>query len=158
MREWVEIDHVQILGRPKGQPRARSRRGLRGVYDPGTADSWKGDIQRAFAPWRRDHPLDEPLKVLVDFHFPRPKTFNKRTRDAYGATKKIPIGPVIFTAKPDPDNALKAVLDAMTDCGYMRDDAIVADVGAAKFYAGTGEPPGAVVTVYAWRDPLAWPT
>jgi Holliday junction resolvase RusA-like endonuclease len=39
------------------------------------------------------------------------------------------------TKKPDADNLLKAVMDALTDAGIWQDDALVFRTEAAKWYA-----------------------
>lgn len=151
--QWQTIRTVRIDGIPVGQPRARSRKGQRGVYDPGTADSWKGDVQRALLPSRPRSPLDEPLRIDIDFYFPRPLNFSKRVRSAYGGkARDIPLGAVIHIKKPDIDNANKAVLDALTDMGYVRDDALVCDGRVRKLYHELGGRPGAQVRIMIWRN------
>lgn len=150
---WVELLTVRIYGKPKGQPRSRSRRGQMGVYDPGTADGWKAIVAHAFLPHVPAEPYDEPLRFDIDIYFPRPRSFNKRTRDAYGGrSKDIPDGAVLFTGKPDRDNADKAILDAVGGVGFYRDDSLVCDGQIRKFYAARVGKPGARVRVMLWRD------
>lgn len=150
--EWVKIHDFRIDGIPKAQPRARSRGKAPGVYDPGTAEGWKALVCAAFARIRPDEPFDQPLKVDVDWYFPRPRTFNKRTRAAYGGkSRDVPKGIVLHTSKPDRDNCDKAVLDALTNLGFMRDDALVCDGLLRKFYHAEGGRPGARVRVSLWR-------
>ncbi len=150
--QWVLLHELRIDGIPRAQPRARSRGKFPGVYDPGTANDWKSIVRAAFAPWRPDTLLDEPLKIDIDWYFARPKTFNRRTREAYGGkSKDIPKGSVLHSSKPDRDNADKAVLDALQDLGYYRDDALVCDGHLRKFYHGEGGRPGARVRIMVWR-------
>lgn len=150
---WRMAHHVFAAGIPKGQPRARSRPRGRGVYDPGTADGWKGDVQRAMLPHLPPSPLDGLLRVDIAVYLPRPKTFSKLVREAYGGTKKIPAGPVYCPSKPDRDNLDKAVLDALVGMGLIRDDALVVAGSISKYYAGAGVyggRTGAEISIYYW--------
>jgi Holliday junction resolvase RusA-like endonuclease len=143
---------VRIDGIPKGQPRARSSKFLHGVYDPGTADGWKAIVVAALTPHRPSAPLEGPVAVDLDLFFPRPKTFNKRTREIYGGrSRDVPDELVLYLAKPDRDNADKAILDAMVQCGFLRDDALVVDGRIRKFYHEAGGRSGAVVRVLIWQ-------
>lgn len=149
---WQPLLAFRVDGEPKGQPRARARQGLRGVYDPGTADGWKALVGLAARPHRPPSPLDEPLRIDIDFYFPRPRTFSKRVRAAYGGrSKDIPAGPVLHLSKPDRDNSEKAALDTLVQCGLLRDDAIVCAGEVRKFYHAEGGRPGAEIRVFVWR-------
>lgn len=127
-----------VRGVPKAQPRPKAyRRGDRaGVYDPGTADGWKDAIALAGA--RLATVIEGPIRVLLVFNLPRPKRLMR---------KKDPIGCVAHTSKPDADNLAKAVLDAMTDCGWWQDEQIT-DLRVVKRYHGKGGWPGATVVVW----------
>lgn len=144
---WRVYDTHFIAGLPKGQPRARSAKGMKGVYDPGTADHWKMLVRASFEKALPEVPFDEPLRIDMDFFFKRPKVFNKRTREAYDGTKNIPSGVVLHTSKPDRDNLEKAVLDAMVNVGYMRDDSLVVAGQVRKFYHARDGRPGAIIVV-----------
>ena len=129
---WVD-------GIPKGQPRARAfAMKLHGggatarLYDPGTAEGWKGQVAAAVRPQLPAAPLDGPLAVTMGFAFPRPAKLMRR---------KDPEGEIMHTAKPDADNAAKAVLDALTQIGLWHDDAQVCALRVTKAYhAKTGRP------------------
>lgn len=120
---------VFIEGEPKAQPRARafSRKTATSIitrmYDPGTADGWKGCVMRALAPWA-NRELSGPVRIDLTFFFPRPK---------YMLTKKFPEHEVWHTKKPDRDNCEKAVLDAMKDIKVLADDCVVCDGRLRKF-------------------------
>lgn len=178
---WQEFCSVRVDGKPKGQPRGRAfalkrcpeghhfqpakaacpKCGKPGtvqarVHDAGTAESWKSLIAEAFRPRLPDVPLDEPVRVDLDLYFPRPQTFTKRIRKAYGGrSKDIPRGPVLHLSKPDRDNADKAVLDALTDLGFIRDDSLACWGVIRKFYHGATGRPGARVRVMVYRPVLA---
>jgi Holliday junction resolvase RusA-like endonuclease len=125
-------------GTPKGQPRARARRGLRGVYDPGTAKDWKTRIGFSGCTLRPDEPIDEPVEISLCFVFPRPRRLQ---------AKRHPDGRIPYTAKPDLDNLEKAVLDALVVDGWFRDDSLVFLLQSGKFYAARQGQAGVLISV-----------
>jgi Holliday junction resolvase RusA-like endonuclease len=117
-------------GIPKGQPRARAcRRGaFAGVYDPGTADAWKFSVRAAALDCWDRQPFVGPVKVVLTLRFPRAKSH-------VGKDGKLkPSAPVRHTARPDADNAAKAILDALTTIGVWRDDSQVSSLVVRKVY------------------------
>jgi len=136
------------VGRPVGQPRARStiRRGkdgkvFSGVYNPGTADDWKTTIRNAAKVHWDGVPFTGPTTVTWTAFFPRPKSHLKRN----GALKDG--APIWHTGKPDRDNLDKALLDALVDAGILADDKQVCDGVVGKRYAHDPEPPGMIVVI-----------
>lgn len=130
-------------GTPKGQPRPRAFiRGKRAaVYDPGTAEGWKGQIAIAWRETGLDGAAEaQAYHVALVFRFPRPK------HHFTGKGSLKPASPVWHTAKPDADNAAKAVLDALTALSVWRDDAQVACLTIDKRY---GDKPGCQITIQA---------
>jgi Holliday junction resolvase RusA-like endonuclease len=142
---WQLFAAFDVHGEPKGQPRPRAfaRGGKARVYDPGTAEAWKGDIALAARPFLPTEPIDSPIKVAVSFYFPRPARLLR---------KKDPDGLIPHTAKPDSDNAAKAVLDALTTIGMWRDDALVSSLIAEKHYAARGQVAGALIQVFVLKE------
>ena len=141
----------RVLGLPKGQPRPRAfvRKSKDGsavarVYDAGSAESWKTQIAVAARNKIPATPISGPVALEVEFFMPRPKG-HFRTGKHAGQLK--PAAPVHHTGKPDIDNAVKAVLDAMTLLGFWDDAKLVYRVVASKRYAGPGERPGAQIGV-----------
>lgn len=65
-------------------------------------------------------PLKGPVKLLVKWCFP---ITGKHKNGEYKTTK------------PDTDNLQKLLKDCMTDCGYWKDDALVACEICEKFYS-----------------------
>jgi Holliday junction resolvase RusA-like endonuclease len=139
---WESIAVFNVQGEPKGQPRPRAfvnkKTGRASVFDSGRAEGWKGAVALAAKPYLPPEPLDCPLRLTVAFFFPRPK----RLMRAKDPTEAIP-----HTAKPDADNALKAVMDCMTQIGFWHDDALVYSTVVVKYYCAKGQRPGAVVQV-----------
>jgi Holliday junction resolvase RusA-like endonuclease len=122
-----------VNGIPKAQPRPRKGR-YGNFYNPPSADEWKAEIRAAFLQCRRP-PITGPVRLRVDFYLPRPKGM-KDTGE-----QNIP-----HVKKPDADNLLKAVMDAMTEAGVWEDDALVFNPDPAKYYA-TGGKTGARIIV-----------
>lgn len=135
---------VEVHGVPKAQPRVRAfRRGNHaGVYDPGTADDWKTAVYLAACMKKPEHPFEGAVVLSVMFRFPRPKSHLRKD----GSLK--PSAPLEHTQKPDLDNLVKAVKDAMANAGYWRDDAQVTHYApVAKAWADEGQSPGVRVAV-----------
>lgn len=133
-----------VSGHPKGQPRARSFAFKKAgkytsrMYDPGTAEGWKSCVAAEAMSHRPAMPYDEPLVVMLDFYLPRPKSMCR---------KKDPQGPIPCTAKPDADNLAKAVMDALTQIGMWRDDAVVVELIVRKHYHAIGSRPGCEIFI-----------
>ena len=125
-------------GLPKGQPRPRAfaRGGRSAVYDPGTAEGWKGQIAIAAKAWENQR-HDQPFQVFLKFLMPRPKAH-------YTSKGLRPTAPKWFTGKPDADNLAKAVLDALTQIGIWKDDSLVVSLLATKEFSET---PGCEVVI-----------
>jgi Holliday junction resolvase RusA-like endonuclease len=127
-----------IPGTPKGQPRPKafSRGGHAGVYDPATANEWKQNVRDAAKKCGLKFSESEPLSLTLHFWIARPKGH-------YGSGKKShilkPGAPIWATSKPDSDNLAKAVMDALNDCGFWPDDSIVAELNIAKRYTNSRE-------------------
>jgi Holliday junction resolvase RusA-like endonuclease len=139
-----------IPGTPKGQPRPKafSRGGHAGVYDPGSANEWKQNVRDAAKKVNAKVAHQTPVRVHMEFQIARPKGH-------YGTGKKSgtlkSLAPIWHTGKPDADNLAKAVMDALNDCGFWPDDSIVCDLQVLKRYTDTRES-GCLIQVSAISD------
>ncbi len=95
-----------------------------------------------------EEPLSGSLKVSITFIFKRPKSHYRTGKRANELKEYVP---VYHTAKPDRDNAEKAVLDILTQIGFWRDDAQVAAGEVSKIYADPGMIPGALIDVQEYE-------
>jgi Holliday junction resolvase RusA-like endonuclease len=144
---WVD-------GCPKAQPRPRAFARKFGdkyqarVYDSGSAEGWKGCIALAARAHKPAVPLDVPIRLDVDFYFPRPKCLMR---------KKDPEGVIRHVQKPDRDNLDKAVADTLTSIGFWRDDCLICEGEIRKFFVAKTGTPGARITVTPLADALAQP-
>ena len=100
------------------------------MYDAGTAEGWKASVASAAKDFIPMEPLIIPLRVTLVFYMPRPKAHFKTN----GLLKDS--APIWFTGKPDCDNLMKAVLDALTVIGMWRDDSLVVKTTVVKAYMG----------------------
>jgi Holliday junction resolvase RusA-like endonuclease len=133
-----------VRGEPKGQPRPRAFAfaGRARIYDAGTAEGWKSCIAEAVRPYLPATPIETPVRVTIDFLMPRPKSHYRTGKNA-GVLKDT--APKWFTSKPDIDNLEKAVYDALTIVGLLKDDSLVVQHSVQKYYADGH--PGAIITV-----------
>ena len=123
MIELVVRGNPVPQGRPRFFVRNRKDGGKSiGAFDPGQSKSWKETIK-----WQALEQgakiMDGALRLHLAFYMPRPKSLPKKI--------------VHHTKKPDLDNLLKAVKDALKGICY-HDDAQVVMLEAAKYY---GEEP-----------------
>lgn len=121
-----------VIGEPKAQPRVKAfRRGSHaGVYTPETAEGWKHLIRLQCAANAPERPLSGPIWVGLDFYLKRPKAH----LDKHGVPK--PKSPIWHQKKPDLDNLIKAVTDAITDTQTIWfDDSQICQIQATKTYA-----------------------
>lgn len=85
--------------------------------------------------------FDSGIQVTLIFKFPRLKAhFNSK-----GGLKSK--APAFKTTKPDIDKLCRAVLDAITLSGVIRDDALCFSIEAQKIYCNVGESPGVMGTI-----------
>ena len=122
-------------GEPKGQPRPRAftRHGRARVYDPATAEGWKGQVALAAEAHRPLTPIGTATALWLRFRLPRPQAH-------FGRSGLRSTAPRVHTGKPDADNLAKAVLDALVGIGFLRDDRLVWSLRVTKRYADG--PPG----------------
>lgn len=99
------------------------------------------ESSQALKPWRdtvtwfarrrrQSEPLEGPLVLTVDFYLPKP------------AQTKYPDYPL---GTPDTDKLLRAIGDALTQSGLIRDDAQFVDTHARKRW--TTNTPGALIKI-----------
>ena len=121
---------MEIQGNPKPQQRHRHFR--LGTYDPSKKDK-KDFIIKAKQSHKIDIPLLTPLYINIKFYMKRPKSHFRTGKFAnYIKDKWIKLP---HTKKPDIDNLIKFVLDALQgQNGYYLDDSQVVRLYAEKIY------------------------
>ena len=113
---------------PLKRPRLTRIGGKPVIYDASKKDKkdWL-NLARIFSP---EKPYDGPLRMHLEFYFPRPK--NHYRTGKYSDQLK-PSAPHIHTNMPDVDNLSKFILDAMNEVFY-EDDRQVVELNSHKEY------------------------
>lgn len=120
----------QVMGKPQGKARPRLSR--HGVYTPQATVQYEKQIRAAYLGATNGESCGVDVAVWIDAYFPIPKSWTKSKREAAERGDVIP-------GKPDVDNILKIVMDALNGLAY-KDDAQVTRAICSKTYAKMGEP------------------
>lgn len=124
------IQEFKVFGKPvgKGRPRVVRNGGVH-AYTPKKTMDYEQFVVACFKA-NNMKKVSGPVRVDIIAHFPIPKSYSKAKRakciDAY------------YTGKPDTDNIVKAILDALNDVAWEDDSAVMIG-GAYKFYT-EGDP------------------
>lgn len=110
----------------KGRPQAfvNKATGHAGVFTPKKTQTYEARVREAAALRLPDTPIEGPLRVEIVFVLPRPQGLMRRSD---------PDGLIWHTKRPDTDNLVKAVTDALSR--HWRDDAQICALHAYKCYA-----------------------
>ncbi|MBX6423443.1 RusA family crossover junction endodeoxyribonuclease [Thermosulfurimonas sp. F29] len=128
---------VRGIPKAQGRPRVvRFRNGRVGLKDPEASRDWKSYV-RLVAAERVSRPIEGPVALELWFYLPVPKSFSRRKRLAALA------GEVLPAKKPDLDNLVKAVLDALLGVVVL-DDRQIVEIRAGKLY---GAVPGVEIVL-----------
>lgn len=133
--------------RPRGQGRPRFSGKV--AYKSGEDKAYEQGIRMAyFAAYPGYHPIGDPVAVDVTAIYPIPDSASK-------ARKSLMLeGAVLPISRPDVDNILKSVLDALNGAAYT-DDKNAVECRIRKVYGNT---PGLLVTIaIVDTDGGAWP-
>ena len=136
-----------VGGEPKAQPRPRAfakrvgNKFFARVFDAGTAEGWKSQVALAAGAFLTGDPIRGPIGLELIFMMPRPKV-------DYRSNGMLKPGRSLFhTNKPDTDNLIKAVMDAITRLGLWTDDGQVCQSWTEKRYADGPRECGCHITI-----------
>ena len=127
----------KIPGKAVGKGRPRVTR--HGTYTPQNTVRYMNDVRNAYGD--RYYFGSEAVFMEVVAYFPIPKRTTKK------AIQAIADMDYLYTHKPDGDNVLKAIKDALNGVAYA-DDACVVYESCLRKYAKPGETPRTEVTIY----------
>lgn len=130
MREFV------IYGQPvaKGRPRV----GKYSTYTPDKTVNYENLVKVSYIEkYRKTELLEDDLIVTIKFYFQIPKRTSKKKRQAMLEGKQM------HNKRPDIDNCIKAIVDALNNIAYKDDNQIV-EIHAYKYYS---DQPRAEVTI-----------
>ena len=105
---------------PKGRPRVALRGKFPIIYTPKTTRDAEDEFLSQAIEKRPKTPLEGPLSVRICFFKVKPKSYSKNR--------------VYWTQKPDLDNLVKLVLDALNKVFYV-DDSQVVELSCSKKFA-----------------------
>lgn len=132
---------LEVLGEPK--PLARARHGRGRTFDPKQNRVNKDTVRFAWQQARAAPFGREPIQMLVECFFPRPASHFGTGRNANVLKESAPVW---HTKRPDGDNLLKLVKDALNTIAYV-DDSQIVDARVTKAYASAGRAPFTRVTL-----------
>ena len=141
----MEEVHFMIPGRPVGKGRPRFTKNGH-CWTPDKTVEYERYIKLSY--WNkyghRKYEADKALAVDIVLYYPRPKSMAKYKR------LKAQKGVLRPTVKPDVDNVIKAILDALNGLAF-EDDRQIVQVECEKWYDITEENEGfASVTIKGW--------
>ena len=119
-----------VYGEPvaQGRPRASTVNGHVRMYDPKKSRDYKHYVRLAASQHKPKELLTGPLKMKVQVFRPTLKSFSKKKK------KQAEEGTLRPTTKPDVDNYVKAIKDALNSV-IWKDDSQVVDLQVSKFYS-----------------------
>ena len=132
----------EVLGTPvwKSRPKFSAVNGHAVAYTPAKTANYetlvKLSYQQKYAGCMFDK--DKPLRAIIRAFFPIPKSVSKKKREQMRDLR------ILHTKRPDVDNIVKAILDALNGVAYY-DDSQVAEVMISKAYA---EQPKVMIELY----------
>lgn len=137
MTDWISFF---VSGEPKAQPRPRARAIRKGkkvitmMYQPkGPDTAWKETVEAEASKHVPAEPLTGAVHVDVTFFLTRPLSHFRTGKYAHILKESAPKYPA---KKPDRDNLLKLVEDALTNAGMWNDDCQTCDGMLRKRWAG----------------------
>jgi Holliday junction resolvase RusA-like endonuclease len=108
--------------------KARPRVGRNGhAFTPQKTVNYESLVQHSYMDQAEGQKLEGPLLIKIDFYFPIPKSYTKKRKEKIGLLKEL------HTKKPDIDNCIKSITDALNKFAY-NDDSQIVRITAAKNY------------------------
>ena len=128
-------ESLTIPGNPMGKQRPRVCKF--GTYTPKETVNYETLVREMYIIGNYGKQLEGALEMIVDAHFPIPKVTSKKKREQMSDYGILP------TKKPDCDNILKIIADALNGLAY-HDDSQIVTAQVTKVYS---DYPKVVVTI-----------
>jgi Holliday junction resolvase RusA-like endonuclease len=125
----VQINFT-VYGEPvaQGRPRATIIKGRARMYDPKKSSDYKDYVRLAASKYAPEKLLEGPLSLQVRIYRPIPAHTSKKK------TEQAEAGIIRPTTKPDTDNYVKGIKDALNKV-IWRDDSQIVELVAGKYYS-----------------------
>lgn len=117
---------IIIPGIPVAKGRPRVSRW--GTYTPEKTVNYENLVKLSYMQQVNEKPLDGALTMELDLYFPIPKSYTKKKKI------QIEVGELKYMKKPDIDNCIKSILDALNGLAFTDDNQIY-KVTATKNYS-----------------------
>ncbi|WP_419882767.1 RusA family crossover junction endodeoxyribonuclease [Peribacillus sp. B-H-3] len=119
-----------VYGEPvaQGRPRATTINGQVRMYDPAKSRDFKKYVQVVASQHKPKTLLEGPLQLFVRVYKPSLKSFSKKKKAA------AECGDLRPTTKPDVDNYVKGIKDALNKV-IWQDDSQVVELHVSKWYS-----------------------
>jgi len=131
---------VRMIPTAKGRPRAFALKGRAIMYTPAKTAQAEQDFIALADPHAPAIPFEGPVELVLRFILPIPASWSIKKRQAAR----------FHTSKPDLDNFVKTVADALSRSGrWWRDDSQIAALNASKQY---GPAPQIDIEIHALTD------
>ncbi len=123
--------NLVIYGEPvgKGRPRVTFKGKFTHTYTPEKTKNYEELIQNTYlSNYTYDDILDGPIKANIVAYFPIPDSASKKKKESLLKNYEK------HTKKPDIDNVIKSVFDALNNIAFT-DDSNIIEVSAKKLYS-----------------------
>lgn len=131
-----------IPGEPTGKGRPRFVRATGRAFTPPKTSSYENLVKLMYNNSVDEFYEDEPLEISITAIFQMPKSASKKKMEDMISGKTRP------TKRPDADNIMKAICDALNGIAY-KDDAQIVSAAIRKYY---GQEPQTIVTISTIKD------
>lgn len=126
----LRLIEFSVPGQPQGKGRARvsTHGGFARAYTPEKTAAYENLIKLSCVDRMKDlHPLKGAIKISITAFYAMPKAFSRKK------CKSALLGEIRPQTKPDLDNIVKVVCDALNKIAYA-DDKDIVEVHARKYY------------------------
>ena len=121
---------ITIPGQPQGKARARTvnRNGITRTYTPQKTSDYESLIALCYKAQGGGYHPYEPIQLHIQAYYEIPKSWSRKIMAAAINGERLP------AVKPDCDNVIKIVADALNGIAY-RDDKQIISVSMTKYYS-----------------------
>ena len=124
---WPEINFT-VPGLVQGKQRPRRAGNIKGTYTPAKTVNYETYIKELFAVKYPDFvPIDGAVQMALLAYYPIPKSKSKYVKQEMASGARAP------TVRPDIDNIIKIVMDALQGLAFMNDTQVVSVRGIKRY-------------------------